>query len=157
MGADRKTSSTSRAFTRRTTQKVFEMSFRSETPAFPSRPARPPTTVRASTGSLLFDLLALDGPRPHLGLAAHEREVLPHGVALEGLGQHELDQMGMALEHDAEQLPALALVPAGPGVEVRDGGTPRVVARDGHLEPDVVVSPGRVKVRDDLDLPPLRV
>src|SRR5919199_647281 len=72
IGADRNTIRTRSALITRMTQKVFEMSFRSDDPTLPmTAPWAAMLLVRASTGSLLLDFLALHRARPHLGLAGH--------------------------------------------------------------------------------------
>src|SRR5205809_5568550 len=124
MGAERNTITTRRALITRMTQKLLNRSLTKETPAVPTTPIAPIAPVKRS---LLFFLLALDRARPHLGPAAHEREVLAEGMALEGLRQHQLHQVGMALEHHAEQLGGLPLVPVRPRVQVRQGGAARLV------------------------------
>src|SRR5712691_10819701 len=125
MGADRNTITTSRALMTRMTQKLPNRLLTKEMPA-----------VAIKRSLLLFLLFPLRRARPHLGLPGHEREVLSQGVALEGLGQHQLHQVRMPLEHDAEELPGLPLVPVGPRIEVGDGRTAGLLAGQPDLHPD---------------------
>src|SRR5437667_1434743 len=127
MGADRNTITTSRALMTRMTQKLLNRLLTKETPAV--------AIVAIKRSLLLFLLFTLRRARPHLGLPGHEREVLPQGVALEGLRQHQLHQVRMPLEHDAEELPRLPLVPVGPGIEVGDGRTAGLLAGQPDLHP----------------------
>ena len=76
--------------------------------------------------ALLGDFLAghrldVDQAGPGLDLPGQEREVLAQGVALELGRQVEVAHPGVAVEADAEHLPALPLVPVGAGID-RDPG-----------------------------------
>src|SRR2546421_810591 len=82
--------------------------------------------------SRLGFLLVL-GPRPRLEPAAGEPERLAQGVALEVLGQVELDQVGVALEEDAEHLGTLPLVPVGATVDAGERRQHRILGRQPHV------------------------
>src|SRR5689334_12540244 len=99
MGADRNTITTSSALTTSMTQKLLNRSLTNDTTAVPTKAGNPSS---ADTSSLILFLFSLHRARPHLGAAAHEREVLPEGMAVEGLGQHQLHQVRVTLEHHAE-------------------------------------------------------
>src|SRR5437870_3761636 len=73
------------------------------------------------------------GPGPRLEPAAGEPERLAQGVALEVLGQVELDQVRVALEEDAEHLGALPLVPVGAPVDARERRHHRILRRQSHV------------------------
>src|SRR5437016_7031755 len=81
-------------------------------------------------------LLLVLGPGPGLEPAAGEAERLAQGVALEVLGQVELDQVRVALEGGAEHLRALPLVPVGPPVDGAERRHHGILVRQPHVEDD---------------------
>ena len=91
----------------------------------------------ASSSSLGRHGLDVDDAGPRLHDAGDEGEVLAHRVPLEVARQVDVAQAGVALEGEAEHLPALALVPVGAVVDGTQLGTVEVVAGDVGLDDDV--------------------
>src|SRR5579875_809191 len=67
------------------------------------------------------------------GLAA-DRVVTAQGMPDPIVGHQDPGEVGMALEHDAEHVPGLTLVPVGRGVDVMGARHPSIVLR--HEDPD---------------------
>jgi hypothetical protein len=73
-------------------------------------------------------------PRPGLGDARRQDEVLAERVAFEVLGEEEVVQGRVALEDDAEHLVRLAFVPGRARVDADGGGERRGLVGDGRTD-----------------------
>ena len=95
--------------------------------------------------------LDVDEARPRLHDAREQREVLAQRVPLELRREVEVAQRGMAVEHEAVHLPALALVPVGAGVHRHPRLHEQRLLVDVGLEREAPVAAGRLHAREHLE------